>query len=319
MATSTRVLELLGLLQSRRQWAGHELARQLEVSPRTLRRDVDSLQDLGYPILTTRGTGGGYELAPGTSLPPLVVTEDEAAAIVMGLKEIATAGHPTASEAALSAMAKIVQVLPNKIRRRIDSLRVMTHTASGEENNAAILDIGALTMIALCCRDAETLSFSYRNRTNDVTQRTVHPHRLVNIQRRFYLIAYDPQRAGWRTFRVDRIHDPNRIGTRFTPRELPVEDPVELVQNSIAAMSSRHQLRATIQAPAHQVQAHIGHYGTVESITEQSCMINLPAESLDWATFCLAAIGAPFTLHEPPEAIHHARQWSQRLAQATEQ
>ena len=236
----------------------------------------------------------------------------------MGLKEVATGGHPAAREAALSAMAKIVQVLPHKIRRRIDSLRVMTHTPEGEENNAAILDIGALTTIALCCRDSETLSFSYRNRTNDVTNRIVQPHRLVNLERRLYLIAYDPERADWRTFRIDRIQDPNRTGKRFTPRRLPVEDPVELVQTSIAAMPSRYQLRATIQAPAHQVLARIGNYGTVESIDEESCTVQLPAGSLDWATFCLAEIGAPFTLHEPPEAIHHARQWGQRLTQGTE-
>ncbi len=315
---STRILELLSLLQSRRHWQGGELARRLEVSSRTLRRDVGSLQDLGYPIVTTRGTGGGYQLAPGTALPPLVVSEEEAAAIVIGLKDVASSVHPTISAAAVSALAKIVQVLPVRIRRRIDSLGAMTVSPPREVSTTAIEDVAALTTVALSCRDTETLEFTYRGPATAATTRTVHPHRLVNIERRLYLVAYDPERVDWRTFRIDRIENPQRTGKRFVPRDLPANDPIEFVRDGIQAMPTRYLLHATVQAPANEVCVHIADHGRVESNNEESCTVWLSADSLDWATFSLGAIDAPFTVHSPPEAAEYIRAWGKRLIAATE-
>jgi len=317
MSTSTRAFELLGLLQTRRHWPGVELARRLGVSQRTLRRDVDSLQELGYPITTTRGTGGGYQLSPGASLPPLVLSEDEAAAVVMGLKEIASGIHPTSGDAAVSAMAKIVQVLPVRIRRRIDSLRNVS-TPRAERRRESITDVAALTTVALACRDCEALRFTYRARDGQVSERTVHPHRTVNVDYRLYLIAWDLDRADWRIFRVDRIDNPIRIGKKFAPRQLPGSDPVEYVHSQIRSMPARYPIRATVQAPAERVKQEVAQYGTVRPINDASCEVYIPADSLDWATFCLGAIEAPLVVHGPPEAVDYMRRWGQRLIAGTD-
>lgn len=316
MSTGTRALELLGLLQSRRHWPGDELARRLDVSQRTLRRDVAGLQDLGYPITTTRGTGGGYQLSPGASPPPLVLGEDEAAAVVMGLKEIASGAHPTSEEAAVSAMAKIVQVLPARIRRRIDSLRsVAMPRATGRRET--ITDIAALTTVALACRDSDALEFTYRARDGRVSVRSVHPHRTVGVDSRLYLIAWDLDRGDWRNFRIDRIEEPKRSGRKFVSRRLPGPDPVEYVRAQIRSLPARYPIRATVHAPAERVKQEVAEYGTVEPIDDTSCEVHIPADSLDWAAFCLAATGAPFVVHGPPEAAQHMRAWGERLIAAT--
>ncbi|WP_147916999.1 helix-turn-helix transcriptional regulator [Ruania zhangjianzhongii] len=316
MSTGTRALELLGLLQARRHWPGDELARRLGVSQRTLRRDVDGLQELGYPITTTRGTGGGYQLSPGASLPPLVLTEDEAAAVVLGLKETVAGIHTTSGDAAVSAMAKIVQVLPVRIRRRIDSLRNVAIPRAAPRR-AGITDVVALTTVALACRDHEALRFTYRARDGQVSERSVHPHRTVSVDDRLYLVAWDLDRGDWRTFRIDRIDNPIRSGQRFVPRRFPGSDPVEFVRSQIRSMPARYPVRATVRAPAERVKEEVGQYGTVESIDDTSCEVFIPSDSLDWAAFCLAATDARFLVHGPPEAIKYMRGWGERLIAAT--
>lgn len=311
MSTSTRAFELLGLLQARRHWTGQELARRLGVSGRTLRRDVEGLQDLGYPITTSRGTGGGYQLGPGAVLPPLVLGEDEAAAVVLGLKEIASGAHPTSADAAVSAMVKVVQVLPGRIRRRVDSLRNVTVPRGTPR--ASITDVTALTTIALACRDHEALRFTYRGRDGGESERHVHPHETAHVDHRLYLIAWDLDRASWRTFRLDRIGDPTRTGRTFSPRPLPQDDPVEHVLSRIRSMPATFPVRATVQTPAERVEREVLHYGTVEPIDETSCEVVVHAESLDWAIFCLVALEAPFVVHGPPEAIERLRSWGGRL------
>ncbi|WP_434739457.1 helix-turn-helix transcriptional regulator [Micromonospora sp. SH-82] len=317
MSTGTRALELLGLLQGRRRWPGGELARRLGVSRRTLRRDVDGLRALGYPITTTRGTGGGYQLGPGASLPPLVLGEDEAAAVVMGLKEIASGGHPLSAQAAIGAMAKIVQVLPVRIRRRVDSLRTIT-TPAAAGHRAGITDVAALTTVALACRDGEALRFTYRGRDGAVSDRAVHPHRTVGVDNRLYLVAWDLDRADWRVFRIDRIDCPERSGRTFAPRPLPEPDPVEYVRGRIRSIPARYPIRATVQAPAERVRREIAQYGTVEPVDDTSCEVRIPADSLDWAAFCLMALQAPLVVHGPPEAVDHMRSWGRRLIAGTE-
>ncbi|GAA4923003.1 putative DNA-binding transcriptional regulator YafY [Stackebrandtia albiflava] len=317
MSTGTRALELLGLLQSRRHWPGDELARRLGVSGRTLRRDVDDLQAIGYPITTTRGTGGGYQLGPGASLPPLVLSEDEAAAVVLGLKEIASGAHPTSGDAAVGAMAKIVQVLPVRIRRRIDSLRNVV-TPRVDRRQAGVTDVASLTTVALACRDDEALRFTYRAPEDRVSARTVHPHRVVSVDQRLYLVAWDLDRTDWRVFRVDRIDGPVPTGERFARRELPHPDPVEYVRGRIRSMPARYPVRATVHAPRERVVREIAHYGTVTPVDDTSCEVYIPTPSLDWAAFCLAAVEAPFVVHGPPEAVAYMRGWGERLLAATE-
>lgn len=317
MTTGTRALELLSLLQGRRHWPGDELARRLEVSPRTLRRDVDGLQKLGYPITTTRGTGGGYQLSPGASLPPLVLSEDEATAVVMGLKEIASGIYPASEEAAVSAMAKIVQVLPERIRRRIDSLQAvaMPQVSTLDVNRTPV---GSLTMLSLACRDNEALVFTYRTQDGEASECSVHPHRIVSADYRLYLIAWDLRHADWRTFRIDHIDDPRRSGKKFAPRQLPHADPVKYVHSQITSVPARYPVRATVHAPIEQVEGEVAQYGSVEARGADACEVFIPADSLEWAAFILAATGAPFVVHGPPEAIEYMRGWARRLTAATE-
>lgn len=314
-AISARVLELLTLLQSRRHWSGQELARRLEVSPRTLRRDVESLQDLGYPITTTRGTGGGYQLAPGGSLPPLVLNEDEAAAVVIALKEAATGTHPTEATAAVSALAKIVQVFPAKIRRRVDSLQRMA-TLPGPYGTPATVDTTVLTTFALAARDHETVIFDYTDSKGASTSRRVQPHHVVSLDQRLYLIAHDLDRADWRIFRIDRASNAQRTRQIFTPRPLPVEDPAEYVRSRLYGAWTVYEVTATVEAPAEDVQEKLGGWGEATPVNEKSCAVRIPTSDLDWATFALAGLHVPFTIHGPEEAITHAAGWGSRLTAA---
>jgi predicted DNA-binding transcriptional regulator YafY len=315
MSTGTRVLELLGLLQNRRHWPGHELAHRLGVSRRTLRRDIDGLQELGYPITATRGTGGGYHLGPGASLPPLVLNEDEAAAVVMGLQEVTRGPSPASPDAALNAMAKIVQVLPPRIRRRIDSLRAIATPARTPSTDTG--DITSLTTLSLACRDAETVTFTYRTPTGHTTTRTVHPHRIVRVENRLYLLAWDLDRTDWRTFRLDRLARTTRTGATFAPPPPPTANPADHVRTRLAAQPARYPVHATVTAPAERVRAEIAHYGTVTPIDENSCRVEIAADSLAWATFCIGAIEAPVAIHGPPEAITYMRTWGERLIAGT--
>lgn len=312
---SARVLELLTLLQSRRHWSGEDLARRLEISPRTLRRDVESLQSLGYPITTTRGTGGGYQLAPGGSLPPLILSEDEAAAVVIALKDAATGNHPTEATAAVTALAKIVQVLPNKIRRRIDSLQRVA-ILPGPYGSSSPVDTAVLTTLALAARDREVLTFDYTDFKGVETCRRMQPHHVVSLDQRLYLVAYDLDRTDWRTFRIDRATNPTRTRQTFTPRTLPAADPAEYVRTQVRTAGMVHDVTATVQLPATRAQDRLGEWGTATPLTKTSCTVHIPASDLDWATFALAALHAPFTIQGPQEAIIHAAEWGSRLTAA---
>lgn len=316
MSTSTRILELLGLLHSRRHWGGQELAHRLGVSRRTLRRDVEALRELGYPVLTARGTGGGYQLGAGVVLPPLVLNEDEAAAAVLGLADVATGSHPVSADAAISAMAKLVQVLPARIRGRVGSL--VNVAGERSSNGATIPDVSALTTIALACRDSDTVEFGYESERSQRATRTVQPHRVVSVEHRLYLVAWDLGRGDWRTFRIDRVSMPRRTGKRFAPRSLPLADPVEFVRSQLGAVPARYRVRATVWAPADRVRARIAHYGVVDPRSEGECVVEIAAESLDWVAFALCALDAPFVVHGPADAVAHMRAWSDRLRAAAE-
>src|SRR3989440_3733652 len=210
--SSSRTLRLLSLLQTRRYWPGEELAGQLQVSPRTLRRDIDRLRELGYPIQAQRGVAGGYQLAAGSALPPLVVDDEEAGALALGLQTAAQgAGAPGAvegiAEASVRALAKVVQVMPARLRRRVQALGAMTVPAGWETMGGAAretVDPEVLTTLALAGRDTERVWFSYTAAGGGQTGRHVEPHRLVLLGRRWYLVGYDLDRQDWRSYRLDR-------------------------------------------------------------------------------------------------------------------
>lgn len=314
---SARVLELLALLQNRRHWGGEELARRLEVSPRTLRRDVRSLQDLGYPITTARGTGGGYQLAPGGSLPPLVLGEDEAAAVVLALKDAATGAHPADPSAAVTALAKIVQVLPAKIRRRVDSLRHLA-TLPGPFGRTAAVDTGVLTTLSLAARDHEAITLDYTDARGNRTHRTVQPHAIVSLHQRLYLVAFDLLASDWRTLRIDRAADPERTGTTFAARPLPAADAAEYVRQGIETARTVYEVTASAGCSADTAQERLGEWGAAIPIDAQNCTVRIPVSNLDWANFALAPLDVPFTIHSPDEAIEHAAAWGARLTRAAE-
>lgn len=231
--TSSRTLRLLSLLQTHRYWPGTELADRLDVSLRTLRRDIDRLRDLGYPVDAQRGVDGGYQLAPGAGLPPLVVDDEEAVALAVGL--LAAAQSPVAGtvEASVRALGKVVQVMPKRLRRRVDALLATTEPATWGPPTARV-DADTLIAVAQACRDSERLDFDYTAADQVRSERHVEPHRLVSLGRNWYLVAYDLGRHNWRSFRLDRLAAPRPTGARFVPRDLPARDAADFVRAGIA-------------------------------------------------------------------------------------
>lgn len=313
-STGSRALQLLSLLQTHRYWPGQELADRLGVSPRTLRRDVERLRDLGYPVDATRGVAGGYQLAPGASLPPLVVDDDEAVALAVGLRTAAQSGIAGVDEASVRALAKVVQVMPPQLRRRVDALR--TTTLSTTFGPGPTADAGVLTVLAQACRDEERLEFAYVARDGQASTRTVEPHRLVSIERRWYLVAYDLTRFDWRSFRLDRIADPHPTGTRFRPRTLPAEDAAEYVRESLHSAVEPMVVEAIVEAPHERVIEVLGRWATVEEHDDGTCLVRITADSAEWALFGLAAVDGPFRIVGPEEAVVAAADWGERFTRS---
>ena len=245
MTTSSRLLRLLSLLQTPRDWTGSELASRLEVSPRTVRHDIERLRDLGYPVHATRGSVGGYRLEAGTSMPPLLLDDDEAVAVAIGLRT-ATQGAVTGiEETSLRALAKLEQVLPPRLRRQVSTLQGVTVQVRRGRQGPTV-DPAMLTEIARLTRDHFTLRFDYSDRRQEASQRRVEPYRIVNAGLRWYLVAWDLDRADWRTFRVDRMREGMSPGPRFSPRELSDADAEALVARGIPPEARQHQARVTV-------------------------------------------------------------------------
>ncbi|HWW55120.1 MAG TPA: YafY family protein [Acidimicrobiales bacterium] len=314
--TSSRTLRLLSLLQTRRFWPGEDLAGRLEVSTRTLRRDIDRLRELGYPVEAQRGIDGGYELAPGAVLPPLVLDDEEAVAIGVGL-QAAVQGDTVIGieEASVRALTKIVQVVPSRLRRRIDALAAMTVPAQWGDGGPSV-DAGVLTSIAQACRDGEGLEFTYTTRDDERAVRHVEPHRLVLLGRRWYLVAWDLTRFDWRSFRLDRLGEPRSTGGHFPQRELPADDAAEFVRAGIDNLATRYEVEALVHAPAAFVRARIGRWGTVEHVDDDRCLLRMSADSLDWPMMALGVTGSDFEVIAPPALLDHVREWVDRFGRA---
>jgi predicted DNA-binding transcriptional regulator YafY len=314
--TSSRTLRLLSLLQTHRFWAGGELAGRLDVSVRTLRRDIDRLRELGYPVEASRGVDGGYQLAAGAALPPLVVDDDEAVAIAVGMQAAAQGAVAGIEEPAVRALTKVVQVMPPRLRRRVDALRAVTEPANWGTGAAPALDPAVLIAVAQACRDTERLEFAYTARGGESTQRHVEPHRLVPLGRRWYLVAYDLVRHDWRSFRLDRLTDPRTPGTRFRTRELPAADAATFVRAGVEVQERPHRVEARVHAPAARVQERIGRWGTVEELDEGSCVLRMTTDTLDWSAMALGSIGAEFEVLAPAELAEYVREWGARFTRA---
>jgi predicted DNA-binding transcriptional regulator YafY len=313
--TSSRTLRLLSLLQGRRYWPGAELAERLRVSARTLRRDVDRLRELGYPIQAQRGVDGGYQLAAGTALPPLVVDDEEAVALAVGL-QLAAQGTEGTAEASMRALTKVIQVMPARLRRRVEALTAATVSATWGSTAQTTVDPAVLTTTAMACRDTERLRFSYTAASGEQTDRHVEPYRLVLLGRRWYLVSYDLTRQDWRSFRLDRLAEPRGTGARFRPRELPAADAAAFVQAGIGSYAAVYEVEAVVDAPAATVRERYGRWATVEEVTPARSRIRMTVDQLDWPMLLLGALGAEFEVVTPPELLDRVRDWGRRFRQA---
>ena len=311
--TSSRLLTLLSLLQGRRDWPGGELAKRLAVSGRTVRRDVERLRGLGYPVESLTGPAGGYRLRAGTAMPPLLLDDDEAIAIAVGLRTAARASVTGIEETAVRALVKLEQVLPAHLRRRVQALGSATSALPAP---GPTVDPQTLTVIAAACRDAERLRFAYRGRDGEASRREVEPHSVVNVGRRWYLVAWDCRREDWRTFRLDRLERPTP-GRRFTPRALPAKDGAAYVTQSLSAAPSRYEARLTLHAPAEAVRLSSS-WGTVTPLDERRCELRTGDDNLEWLAARLTMLQVDFDVHEPPELVAHMAALAGRLARAAQ-
>jgi predicted DNA-binding transcriptional regulator YafY len=312
--TSSRLLTLLSLLQARRDWPGGELADRLEVSGRTIRRDVERLRGLGYPVESLSGPAGGYRLQAGTAMPPLLLDDDEAIAIAVGLRTAARASVAGIEETAVRALVKLEQVLPAHLRRRVGALQAATTTLAP---GGPTIDPQCLTTIAASCRDHECLRFAYRGRDGVASRREVEPHSLVNLGRRWYLVAFDRGRGAWRTFRVDRLAKPASTGRRFEGRELPARDAATYVAENLVAARNRYEARVTLHAPAEAISDRVpAGWGTVEPTGDRTCLYKTGDDDLDWLALRIAMLGVDFEVHEPPELVGHLLDLADRVRRA---
>ena len=317
MDASGRLLRLLSLLQTPRDWTGAELADRLEVSTRTIRNDIERLRALGYPVHATRGSVGGYRLEAGAILPPLLLDDDEAIAVAVGLRTSAGGAVGGIEETTLRALGKLEQVLPQRLRRRVNALQAFTVLVPPNQNEPTV-DPDVLTLLASASRDHVRLRFSYRDREGAASRREAEPYRLVNWGRRWYLVAWDIERDAWRTFRVDRIVPRLPLGARFTPRPLPDEDVAAYVARGVTGSSWGFRARVIVHAPAGQVTERIGRWiGSVEPIDERSCVLDAGASSAEMMALYLGLLDADFTVTEPPELVDHLRRLAERYRGST--
>jgi predicted DNA-binding transcriptional regulator YafY len=316
LETSARLLRLLSLLQARADWSGADLAARLEITPRTVRRDVERLRDLGYPVHATSGPAGGYRLGAGAALPPLLLEDEEAVAVAVGLRTAAAGAVTGIEEASLRALAKLEQVLPARLRRQVNALQTSTVPLPLPEPGPTV-DPAVLTTLATACRDHLRLRFDYRTHDGTSTRRTAEPHRLVAWGRRWYLVAWDAGRADWRTFRADRISPLPPPGPRFSPRPFPGGDVAAFVARGISAASWRYAARVRVHAPAAAVRERINHFvGTVEALDDETSRLLTGADSLDTLAVYLGMLGFDFAVDSPPELVEHIRALGERYRRA---
>ena len=318
LETSARLLRLLSLLQSRRDWTGAELAGRLGVGLRTVRRDIDRLRDLGYPVDAAPGAAGGYRLGVGAALPPLLLDDEEAVAVAISLHAATTSSVAGLEESSLRALTKLQQTLPSRIRHRITAFGATTVPLTGPGPDRA--DPELLTAVAAACRDQRRLRLTYAGRDGMTARpRQVEPHRLVHTPRRWYLLAWDLDRDDWRTFRVDRIRSlVGPPGARFTPRPLPADDVAAYVSQSIASSPYRYQARILIRAPAAAVARRTSPAaGRVEAVDQDTCILHTGSDSLDELALHVALKGFDFQVLDPPELVPVLRVLADRLGRAT--
>ncbi|HXZ60551.1 MAG TPA: YafY family protein [Steroidobacteraceae bacterium] len=313
LKTSARLLRLLSVLQSRQHWSGGELSERVGVDARTIRRDIDRLRELGYAVAASPGLGGGYQLKPGSLLPPVLLDDDEAVAVAVAVR--AAAGSVgKMDETAAGLLAKLDQLLPARLRRRASALHSVTVSLA---NSHALPPIEVLTRIAMACRDRLKLRLNYRDRAGNATVRTVEPLRLAHTGHLWYLVAWDAQRADWRTFRMDRIQRLVSTGPHFAPRQFP-GDVAQFVARSMRQVPYRYRMRLRLEGSAAELVKRIPSWcGVLEARDDTSCTLSTGADSIEALVAQIVMIGTDFEILDSRELRPELRKITDRLYRAT--
>ncbi len=316
--TSARLLALLSLLQLRREWTGQELADRLEVGPRTIRRDVEKLRSLGYPVEAAPGVAGGYRLSAGAELPPLLLDDAEAVAVAVGLRTAASGSIAGIEETSVRALAKLEQVLPARLRRQV---RALGDATSAFGVGGPQIDADVLATIAGACRDVNRLHFAYVAKDERATRRNTEPCAVVYSGYRWYLVAFDIDRDDWRTFRIDRIQGRIRVGGRGRRRTVPGGDAAAYVSRQLRASDTGESAaapgRIRMLVPAEQISRRIPErYATVQADGEDACIVTTRGAWSRGFLVWMAMLDEPMEVIEPPELAETARALVGRLGVA---
>ena len=314
LETSARLLRLLSLLQSRRDWTSTELATRLGVTTRTIRNDVGLAAGTRLSGRRAAGGGGGYRLGAGGALPPLLLDDDEAVAVAIGLRTAASGSIAGIEETSVRALAKLQQVLPPRLRHKVSAFQ---SSALPMPSRGPQVDPDVLTVIASACRDHERLRFDYRAHSGAASLRSVEPYRLVNDRRRWYLVAWDTDRDAWRTFRVDRIEPRPPAGPRFTPRAIPPDQEIAAqAARGVAEATWRYRARVIVHAPAAYVQGLLPIPVTVESLGEDLCAFEPGSDHPEMLALYLGMLDADFSIADSPELVDALRKLTRRYQRA---
>jgi predicted DNA-binding transcriptional regulator YafY len=308
------VLQLLGLMQSRRVWSGEELAERLGVTTRSVRRDVERLRDLGYPVHASKGHGGGYQLGAGAALPPLLLDPDEAVAMAVCLRLAAGGSVAGVGESALRALSKLDQVMPARLRSQVSAVHDATVTLTPNYADTPV-EPDVLMALARACRDREHVTAGYVDRSGAATERRLEPYQLVTTGRRWYLLAYDRDRQDWRSLRLDRMHDVRALGSTFIAREAP--DAATYVRRSISVSPYRYVARVRYQAPESVLAQHFTPASvTIEPDGPDACIVTAGADDPERMVLYFATVGYDFEVLEPQEVVRAVHAVAERLRAA---
>ncbi|NYH77270.1 putative DNA-binding transcriptional regulator YafY [Actinopolyspora biskrensis] len=316
-STIARVLRLLSLLQTRRFWAGSELADRLGISERTLRRDIDQLRELGYHVTAERGYDGGYSLEAGGNLPPLLLDDDELVVLAVGLRAVAARAAEHTTETSLSALAKLEQLLPARLRRRVSALQSHTMPAVSESSSSATPEM--IARLALSSRDGERVRFGYTDATGTRTACSVEPHCLISTEQGWYLVAWDPHGESWGAFQINRIDSFVATGTRFGPHELDVQRATEIANAAAARFARGHVGLLRLHASVEELYAQVGAWAQdARAESETTTLLPISADHLPDLVFGIAWMpdDYEFEIVEPPELAAFARSLGARLLRA---
>jgi predicted DNA-binding transcriptional regulator YafY len=319
LETSARLLKLLSLLQAHKEWSGPELSARLGVSTRTIRNDVERLRSLGYPVHATPGVAGGYRLGAGAALPPLLLDDEEAVAVAVGLGRAAGGGVAGIEESSVRALAKLEQVLPSRLRRRVSTLNAFTVQIPGQiPGKSPLVAPEVLTTIANAARDRERLRFDYTGHDGADSVRDVEPYRLVHRHSRWYLVGYDTERRDWRTFRADRVRPRTPAGPRFTQRDLPADgDVAAYVEKGVNTAMWRHRGTVLVRVPAEALRARLPSPELdIEPVDDDSCLLRLGSDDLNGMAAWVGFLGLDFEVLDPPELVDAVRVLAERYGRA---